>query len=75
MIIRLLRTWDRLKMLAAYVTCAALLIGGVRIAQYEDPPGVPWVSLVGMVAFPLGCVFILSSVCGAAWVTKHYFKR
>ena len=75
MIIRLFRIWDRLKMLAAYVACLALLIGGVRIAQYEDPPGLPWASLVGMAAFPLGCVFILSSVCAAAWVTRHYIKR
>ncbi|GEM_PF-5109196 len=75
LIIGLSRTWDRVKMIAAYAACLALLMGGVRLAQYEDPPGAQWASLVGMIAFPLGCVFVLSSVCAAAWVTMRRIKR
>lgn len=75
LIIRLSRTWDRVKMIAAYAACLSLLMGGVQLAQYEDPPSAQWVSLVGMVAFPLGCIFVLSSVCAAAWVTIRHIKR
>lgn len=75
LIIRLFRTWDRVKLIAAYAACLALMMGGMRLAQYQDPPGSLWVSLVGMVAFPLGFVFVLSSVCTAAWVTMRHLKR
>lgn len=75
LIIRLSRTWDRVKMIAAYAACLSLLIGGMHLAQYEDPPGAQWVSLVGMVAFPIGCIFVLSSICAAVWVTIRHIKR
>lgn len=75
LIVRLSRTWDRVKIFAAYAACLVLLGGGVRLAQYKDPPDVPWISLVGMVAFPLGCVFVLSSIGAAAWVTVRHIKR
>jgi hypothetical protein len=75
LIISLLRVWDQVKVIAAYGACLALLLGGVRLAQYEDPPGMPWVSLVGMIAFPIGCLFVLSSVCAAAWVTMRLARR
>lgn len=38
LIIGLARTWDRVKMITASAACLALLMGGVRLAQYEDPP-------------------------------------
>jgi hypothetical protein len=75
LIIRLSRTWDRVKLIATYAACLSLLMGGVQLAQYEEPPNAQWVSLVGMVAFPLGFIFVLSSVCAAAWVTIRHIKR
>jgi len=75
LIVRLARTWDRVKMIATYAACLSLLMGGVRLAQYEDPPSAQWISLVGMVAFPLGCLIVLSSVCAAALVTIRHIKR
>lgn len=69
------KTVYRIKLIAIYCGCLCLFLAAIPLIRYEDPPGLLFVSLVNMIAFPAGCIFILVSLGTAAWVTMQHLNR